>query len=747
MKKITLAPLTICLILVMVPGISASLLADIASETNTKAEQHFEKANELLKRADYAAAIAEYERVTTLSSGSKIAQDAQYWIGQTHFRAGKFDAAQATFAKLIEQYPASAIVPVTKLMVERVRQAKENEEIRRTMNNAADKGFIIDPDTGVKYTKTMTFVGKRDVIEWTPHTHLSPNGRFLLQGNTVVPMDGSDPFELVDSQVQSPSWSPDGKKIAFISNDSTISIVRVSPETGHATGSVRKLLSGDYNDLEDISWSPNGGNIVFRICDNKKHPDIWTLSVEDGSLTKITNDSIPQLDPAWSPDGTTIAYRQPFGSIWLCPAEGGIPRKFIDNTRGGLHWSPDGKWLFFNSQTFSAWTSLDFIRLADKMELTINPPEKVGGYLSWSPDGKKMLFFYPSYDIIWGMKVASASGGPSFEPVQYLPVYGARWNLDSKMIVIQGEDNKGDIAMRIVPLAGGESFLLDMDVSVDGKPFPYCVSPDLKKLLFNVVKDDKTDLYVVSISVKDARTTAPAVRVIEGWSRRGGFNANLSWSPDGSKLALIHKEDIWISNVNGEKPMQITKTPETECWPAWSANGKMLNYKIYFDKSDWKTEHRIIPSQGGNPIKIFKDCEDFRWSWSPDSKAFAMVSNAMISISPFDGRDTRQILDLKRQGLDDAYELCWSPDGKYLAFMGESKKGNNNDTEYQLFRISVEDGGITKLATDDTDYKYSISWSPDGKWMCYLYEKMGKVRPEGTMWEADFEEIVKKSLD
>jgi len=96
MKNITLVSLTICLILVVVLVISAATLADIASETKTKAEQHFEKANELLKRADYDAAIAEYKKVINLSSNSKIAQNAQYWIGQSHFKAGQFDAAQAT---------------------------------------------------------------------------------------------------------------------------------------------------------------------------------------------------------------------------------------------------------------------------------------------------------------------------------------------------------------------------------------------------------------------------------------------------------------------------------------------------------------------------------------------------------------------------------------------------------------------------------------------------------------------------
>ncbi|MHC4330158.1 MAG: tetratricopeptide repeat protein, partial [Planctomycetota bacterium] len=136
MKKITRVSLTVCLILVIVSGMSASTLAETASQTVIMAEQRFEKANELLNRKEYKAAIAEFEEVMNISPNSRIAQDAQYWMGQSHFMAGQFDAAQATFAKLIEQYPASAIVAATELMADRVGQAKDVEEKRRAIAEA-----------------------------------------------------------------------------------------------------------------------------------------------------------------------------------------------------------------------------------------------------------------------------------------------------------------------------------------------------------------------------------------------------------------------------------------------------------------------------------------------------------------------------------------------------------------------------------------------------------------------------------
>ncbi|MGB2865565.1 MAG: hypothetical protein WBC05_19700, partial [Sedimentisphaerales bacterium] len=77
--------LTVCWILAIVLGLSVQSFANNESETIIKAEQHFQKANELHILADYDAAIAEYRTVISLSPNSKIAQNAQYWIGQLYY--------------------------------------------------------------------------------------------------------------------------------------------------------------------------------------------------------------------------------------------------------------------------------------------------------------------------------------------------------------------------------------------------------------------------------------------------------------------------------------------------------------------------------------------------------------------------------------------------------------------------------------------------------------------------------------
>ena len=719
------------------------------ADLNAKAEQHMRQGNELFKMWEYEDAIKEYEGAITLRPNTLLAMNAQYSIGHSLYRAGNYEDALLTFTNLIEENPQSNIAPVTELMVSQVQYAMENNENPGISINNSDENTIVDPETGITYRKIKSFVGKNDVIDWTPNTSLSPNGKFLLSGNTIVPMDGSDPFKFVDMQVSTPAWSPDGGHIAFTCGDSSIYKVPVSPETGHPTGIPINLLKRekDYA-LNGVSWSPDSKKLFFHMINyqGKNYPEIFSLSISDREIKSLTTEKIPQFNPACSPDGNTIAFHGPFKDLWLCPEEGGGAIKLIDDKHTKPHWTPDGKWVF-SDETRKGWgRSLNFIQPSDKVEFKITPPVKTGSYLSLSQEGKKILFYRPSYQLMWGMKVASASGGPSYEPVSHLIAYGAQWSANSKMIIVQGEERnkmeEGDAAMRIVPIAGGESFLLNMDVNVKGKPFAYCVTPDQKRLLFKVMKEDESeDLCMAPISIEEAKVTGPATIIIEEWMRNGAHNTKMSLSHDGTKLAIVHNEDIWIYNMDEQVLKQITKTPEKKKWVAWSPDNRMVSYWAFVDNPDFEVETRIIPSDGGNPIRTLNDCMLFPFGWSPDNKSVVLLENDKLIIRNIFTDEIRVILDLNNHWLDDISNYCWSPDGKYLVIDGRKESEPDN---YYLFKISAEGGELTEIASDDLSFKYDISWSPDGKWICYCYMEMEKVRPESTMWEADFEEIKEK---
>ena len=586
MKKISFLILAMCMslatILVIEPAAAwfgAIPPANSAEDADKLAEGHFEKAIELLKQENYQEAIVEYEKVIKLLPKSKIAQDAQYWIGQSYFRMGQLDEALSIFEKLIENYPGSAIIPVTQLMMARVQKEKESEKLRRAQRHAASqKGIIIDPKTGVKYTKTKTLTGKKDVIDYNTGLNLSPNGKFLLRGNLVVPLDSGDPFELVDMPAGRGTWSPDGKKVAFYSGNA-ICVIPVSPETGRPTGPAKKLLEGKYRFIFPVSWSPDSERIVFMRIDEKIKGDIWTLSLKDGTLNQIASDPEVEMNPSWSPDGKTIAYNWGDSEIRVVPAEGGESRKIADIKYGRyISWSPDGKWLFYNSPEKSC-----LYRLSDERVFEIAHPQEVGTFFSWSPDGKKMLFYRTSYDFTNVLKVVSTSGGPSFRLGRELKLspYTQFWSPDNRVIITHGKtDTPNNSGLWMIPLAGAEAIPLKLDVSVKGKVHSLALSPDCERLLFSVEQDDgKDSLNFIPVSLKEGQTTGPPVVVFSEWDGSHVFD-NWSWSSDGKKLAVIHKNDVWAMSVEKGKPMQLTKSIENKILPEWSPDGEKIVYVV-----------------------------------------------------------------------------------------------------------------------------------------------------------------------
>jgi len=699
-----------------------------ADDINEKAEQHLKKGNELFRIWEYESAIKEYEKVIELKPNTLLAQNALYYIGQSWFKAGQFDAALAAFEKLINEFPGSNMTPVTELMLERVRLAKEKDKNIKSISNSSDKGYIIDPKTSIKYTKIKSYAGSNDQIVYTSGGfNLSPDGRFMVLENTVVPVDGSDAFKLVDLKAHRSVYSPDMKKVAFYAKDA-IWVAPVSAETGHVEGSPVELLDGRYRYQFPVSWSPDGKSLAFQRFDEEFRWEIWTISVSDGTLTQVTDDPGKYRHPLWSPDGKTIAYEKN-GGVWFSPAEGGESRKIIDFGDQSAWWSPDGKWLYYSN-----WDIHQHFFLSDNQKFDLNIPREVGDFIAFSPGNNKMLFYRPSYDYKWGLKVVSVSGGPSFEPGRDLEVYGARWSPDSKIILAQGENEKGDITYWIVPFAGGEPFMLKLDIGIDGKPFPFQVSQDNMKLAFTVSHEDGyEDLYVVPISVEDARTTGPAELVFERWSA-GAYNVVFSWSPDGNNLALVHEDEIWVVPLSGGKPTQITDTPEEERWINWSPDGKMISYHV-----DAKTKRslNVVPASGGKSTMVLDDCKTA--SWSSNSQELAFLSGNNISIISLDGYQKKHIINLEDLDLDDSSSPKWSPDGECIAFIGY-KTGN----EDRIFTIPSMGGKVTELAPDDNASKYGLRWSPDGKWISYLTDESVKVRPEGILWEANFEEVVEK---
>jgi Tol biopolymer transport system component len=396
-------------------------------------------------------------------------------------------------------------------------------------------------------------------------------------------------------------------------------------------------------------------------------------------------------------------------------------------------------------------------RFADGREFDINQPIGFRAFFSWSLDGKKMLFFRSSYEYSCVLKVVSTSGGPSFELGRELKLwpYVHFWSTDSRMIITEGgypitPENRNALDFWMVPLAGGEAREIKLEVPGVSKPQPRSLSPDCKRLLFFEEQGEgKEDLYVVPISLKDARSVGPAIEVFEGRDKKlvgFGRRDEWTWSPDGKKLAVVHGGDIWVVSTEKGEEINITQSLQNESFPVWSPDGRMIAYTTVPDEEEKERSLHIIPASGGEAKEIsdmsFRTQGKEGFDWSPDGKELAVISEGRLSVIPISGGKAREVFDLKKElNIRRVQSLSWLPDGKHFALIGEAEEeyGGGN----RIYLASAQGGQVIELAADDNNWKDWLYPSPDGKWISYDSEGQVKVRSEGTIWEVKLEELIK----
>ena len=236
-----------------------------------------------------------------------------------------------------------------------------------------------------------------------------------------------------------PAWSPDGKKLVFISP------CKGEDEIYYGAGLY--IINADGSDLTPIgtvpggdfdpAWSPDGNSIAFTSL-RTGQMEIFILNVGDlSSVTQLTKGagSIGSHQPAWSPDGTQIVYvvkRLGVYQVWLMNADGANPKQIV---RSGVAfsdylptWSPDGSLILFNQRcaTKFCFPYLKSISATDRsveqgafLQLNVISIEDV----EYSPDGFRLLY--------------EGEGGDENNDILYMTVTGAN---NTRITTDQGLD-------------------------------------------------------------------------------------------------------------------------------------------------------------------------------------------------------------------------------------------------------------------------------------------------------------------
>jgi Tol biopolymer transport system component len=143
---------------------------------------------------------------------------------------------------------------------------------------------------------------------------VSPGPNFGPQKIYTMKPNGDNKTQLTNNRADDhhPAFSPNGKKIAFVSHRSG-GLWSIS--TMSANGTDIERVTTTTIPVQNPAWSPNGTKIAFcRGTCSFGSSDIYVINKDGSGLTRITTSGLPDDEPAWSPDGTRIAFVR--GGMW-----------------------------------------------------------------------------------------------------------------------------------------------------------------------------------------------------------------------------------------------------------------------------------------------------------------------------------------------------------------------------------------------------------------------------------------------
>jgi TolB protein len=213
--------------------------------------------------------------------------------------------------------------------------------------------------------------------------------KYVLQ---VADTDGFNAQNVLESDepIMSPSWSPDGKSLAYVSFENERPEIFIQ----HLATARRSKVAGFRGLNSAPSWSPDG-KFLALVLSKDGSPDIYTLNTATKRLKRLTTHRSIDTEPVWASDGRTIIFtsnRAGSPQLYRIDVGGGKPKRVTFegryNTAASL--SPDGKFIAMVHGERGQYKIAQFER--ETGNLTVLTDSTLDESPSFSPNGKMVLY-------------------------------------------------------------------------------------------------------------------------------------------------------------------------------------------------------------------------------------------------------------------------------------------------------------------------------------------------------------------
>jgi Tol biopolymer transport system component len=466
---------------------------------------------------------------------------------------------------------------------------------------------------------------------------------------------------------ESPTWSPDGRYIAFHRSGDGKQAIYVIPAVG---GLERKLLTskGSSFDISSMDWSPDGKHLAY--VEGEPGERIFLLAVDNPKdnrpLTTPAGLQVAGYFPRFSPDGQEVAFVRSAETrdIWVVRTVGGQPKRltFDDAFIYGLDWTPDGAYIVFSSVRSGGSPRLWKVRASGGQPEPLSMPPDIGEELSLSRHGRRLAYTQREWNSnIWRYELPRSAG-------QIPP--------PTKLVASTG---------------------LNSDAQY---------SPDGTRIAFQSSRSGAIEIWVCESDGSNPRQVTFL-----------GCNevSCPRWSPDGTAIVFSApyegRDAVYIVSAEGGQPRRLTTHASHESTPSWSRDGKW----IYFgsDRSGawqvWK-----VPPNGGNAVQVTKK-GGFAALESRDGKTLYYAKRlkfpgyrkvqGLWKVQVEGGEETLVLKELAA-GLYD----CWDLTGEGIYFYDDSRSA----IEFFSFATHKE----TPVARSEKRGG-PLALSPDDRWILF----------------------------